>query len=91
MDSKLNKKKILAASVAGLLTLTGIVGMASTVFAEDVKCSGINACKGQGACAGKDNSCAGKNACKGKGVSSVASADECTKAGGALVPATPAA
>lgn len=36
------------------------------------ECSGINSCKGKGACGGKDktgeaHSCAGKNACKGQG------------------------
>ena len=31
------------------------------------ECHGINSCKGQGACAGKDHRCAGMNSCKGQG------------------------
>lgn len=31
------------------------------------KCSGINGCKGKGACGGKGHACAGKNTCKGQG------------------------
>ena len=32
-----------------------------------VKCEGVNACKGQTACATAKNACAGQNACKGQG------------------------
>ena len=32
-----------------------------------VRCQGVNECKGKGACGGPDSSCAGTNACKGKG------------------------
>ena len=32
-----------------------------------VRCSGVNECKGKGACGGADSSCAGTNDCKGKG------------------------
>jgi hypothetical protein len=76
MDSK--KKKLLAASVAGLLAVTGVVASTQKVFAQGVKCSGINACKGLG----ED----GTNACKGQGWVTSASADECVNAGGTVVP-----
>ena len=86
MEVKKDRKHALvAASVAGLLALTGLVVGASAVYAEDVKCSGINGCKGEGKCAGADHSCAGKNACKGQGWINSASAEECTKAGGTVV------
>ena len=91
MEKKAKKKMLLAASVAGLMAMTGVLSTASMVFAEEVNCSGINACKGTGACAGKGNSCAGKNACKGQGWSKSASEAECVKAGGTVVPAAPAA
>ncbi len=77
---------LLAASVAGLLALTGALTGANTVYA-DVNCSGINACKGKGECGGKGNACAGKNACKGEGWMKSASAKECEAAGGKVVPA----
>ena len=49
-----------------------------------VMCAGINACKGQGACAGAGNACAGQNGCKGKGVIK-APKDDCAKKGGKVV------
>ncbi|HXV27519.1 MAG TPA: hypothetical protein VD913_00995 [bacterium] len=82
MENK--KKMLLAASVAGLLAVTGFIGTTNTVYAEGVHCSGINACKGTGACAGAGNECAGKNACKGLGVTETASADECAAQGGTV-------
>ena len=81
------KKMLLAASVAGLLTLTG-VAVSGTVYAADVACQGVNACKGMGDCGGTGHSCAGKNACKGQGVVNVSDA-ACAKLGGTL--AAPAA
>ena len=49
-----------------------------------VACTGVNECKGKGECHAADGShgCGGKNACKGKGWNMVATAEECTKAGG---------
>src|SRR5688572_32963747 len=41
--------------------------------AANVKCTGVNECKGKGACAGAGNACAGKNECKGKGVTAMRS------------------
>ena len=52
-----------------------------------VKCGGINACKGKGACHGAANSCAGQNACKGKGWVE-ATAKECKDKKGAVIPDT---
>ena len=88
MENKKTKKKmLLAASVAGLMAITGALSTASLVFAEEVHCSGINACKGKGECAGKSGSCAGKNACKGEGWMKSASEAECVAAGGKALPA----
>jgi uncharacterized membrane protein len=46
-----------------------------------VKCYGINACKGQGACATATNACQGQNSCKGKGITKT-SAEDCKAKGG---------
>ncbi len=53
-----------------------------------VMCQGINACKGQGACA--VNNCAGTNKCKGLGWLSLTEA-ECAEKGGTVANAKPAA
>jgi hypothetical protein len=52
----------------------------------DVKCLGINECKGQAQCGGAPggHSCAGQNECKGKGWLKV-SAAECTEKGGSVL------
>jgi len=49
-----------------------------------IKCTGLNECKGKGACAGAGNACAGKNECKGKGVTKATEAD-CKAKGGTIV------
>lgn len=84
--NKAKKKMLLAASVAGILAVTGMVS-SGTVYAEDgVACAGINACKGQGACGGKGHGCAGMNACKGEGWIMVENEAACTEQGGEVVP-----
>jgi uncharacterized membrane protein len=52
--------------------------------AANVKCTGVNECKGKGACGGAGNACAGKNECKGKGVTAMTEAD-CKTKGGTVV------
>ncbi len=54
-----------------------------------VQCTGVNACKGKGACKTAANACKGKNDCKGKGVQML-SAKKCAKLKGTVVEATPA-
>lgn len=72
----------IATAAAGL-----ILGGTATILADEkaggetVHCSGVNACKGQGACGTAEHSCAGLNACKGKGWVEM-SAEECQKKGG---------
>lgn len=52
---------------------------------SQVKCLGINECKGKGACGGPSgNICAGQNECKGKGWIKVAKA-ECQELGGQIL------
>ncbi len=92
MEKMNNKKQVLlAASVAGLLAVTGAMILPATAHAEEVPCYGVNACKGTGACKGQANECAGKNACKGTGVIKVESKEACLgMQGGSLTAPVPA-
>ena len=83
-SEKNNKKKVLvAASIAGLLALSG-VAVTPTAHAAGDKCYGVNKCAGTGACGGVGHSCAGQNSCKGKGWLEIDS-DTCLKIeGGSL-------
>lgn len=80
-----SSKIILASAVAGLLAGATMALPAHATEEGKVKCYGVNACKGQGACGGKGHSCAGKNACKGQGYLELEK-DECVKQGGRLTP-----
>ena len=79
-------KGILIAAAAATLLASGAVRARAEEKAggDNVKCVGINECKGHGACAGAGNSCAGKNDCKGKGMLEVPKA-ECQKKGGKII------
>jgi len=79
-------KGILIAAAAATLLASGAVRARAEEKAggDNVKCVGINDCKGHGSCAGAGNSCAGKNDCKGKGVVEVPKA-ECQKKGGKII------
>jgi uncharacterized membrane protein len=77
---------LIATAAAGLILSGAVAARAAgeKTGGDTVNCAGINACKGQGACAGAGHSCAGKNSCKGQGwVES--SKDECLKKGGKIV------
>ena len=78
-------KGMMIAGAAAALFLSGAVTARAEEKkgGEQVMCSGINACKGQGACGGKGHSCAGKNSCKGQGFLEL-SKEECTQKGGSL-------
>ena len=74
----------LAAAAAGLL-LSGAVsadeGAAGKTADANIKCAGINSCKGQTACKSASNECKGKNSCKGKGFLAVSKEDCAAKKG----------
>ncbi len=56
------------AIAAASMILSGAVMTTTAQAAEkDIKCVGVNACKGQSACKTAASSCKGKNGCKGKG------------------------
>jgi uncharacterized membrane protein len=79
-------KGMLIAGAAAALFLSGAVTARAEEKAggDQVTCSGVNACKGQGTCAGAGHSCAGMNACKGQGVVKTTAA-ECKSKGGKVV------
>ena len=82
------------ASAAATLLLAGCGGTASTetkmeakvpaAKVASVKCSGINSCKGAGACATATSACAGQNSCKGQGWIKATKAD-CDAKGGKVI------
>ncbi len=83
----MSTKGILIATAAATLFLSGagIARADEKMGGDEVRCAGINACKGQGSCASAHNSCAGKNACKGQGISKTSAAD-CKAKGGTVAP-----
>jgi hypothetical protein len=82
--NRMTKGMLIAGAAAGLLMSGAVPARASSHEGGDkVHCLGVNACKGQGACATADNQCAGKNACKGKGVVEMSAAD-CKAKGGTV-------
>jgi hypothetical protein len=60
------KGAFVAAAVAGMFT-AAIPAVAKAADSDKVHCSGINECKGKGACKSAKSSCKGMNDCKGKG------------------------
>ncbi len=81
------------ASAAATLLLAGCssyggdsASMAKTSSAKmaDVKCSGINSCKGTSACATATSACKGQNSCKGIGWVKASKAD-CAAKGGKVI------
>jgi len=77
----------IASAALGLMAGGATVATAASHEGGEVKCAGINSCKGQGECAAADGShdCGGKNSCEGKGWGTSESAEECTEQGGTVV------
>jgi uncharacterized membrane protein len=80
----------LATSVAALLAMTGCGSKnddpSTAKTSQEVKCEGVNECKGTSECASKDgNACQGHNECKGKGWQTYPSAKACTDKGGKVL------
>ena len=81
-------KGMLIAGAAAALFLSGAVGARAEEKSggDQVLCQGVNACKGQGQCAGGGHMCGGQNSCKGKGALKM-SASDCKTKGGTATPA----
>ena len=77
---------LIATAAAGLILTGAVLARADEQKSggDMIHCAGVNACKGQGSCAGAGNSCAGMNSCKGKGVLDM-SKEDCLKKGGKVV------
>jgi hypothetical protein len=84
----MKRKGFLIATAAATLFLSGAVTARAEEKAggDQVICDGVNACKGQGSCAGAGHACAGKNACKGQGHTKTSAAD-CKAKGGKIADA----
>jgi len=84
--------KLLAAAVASMFAGAAYAGDppkdAKKADAKDtaaqIKCTGVNECKGKGACGGANHGCAGNNECKGKGWITLAEKD-CKAKGGTVL------
>ena len=78
---------IALASAAATLLLAGTTSVNAAAHAKkpaEVKCSGINSCKGTSACATATSACAGQNSCKGVGWIKASKAD-CDAKGGTVL------
>ena len=75
----------LVASLVGCASSQPEPAAPSGATEGSVKCSGVNSCKGSGACSTADHACAGHNACKGQGWIKTTSAEECTSKGGTVL------
>ena len=76
------KGTLIAASVAGLFSAAApFATAADQKDGEQITCSGINACKGHGACASGSHGCAGKNGRKGQGLTKTTKKDCADKSG----------
>jgi hypothetical protein len=74
------------AAAAAALMLAGTVTAPTAVAQDNVKCYGVNACKGQAACKTAKNDCKGHNACKGQGFVQLSKADCEAKGGSTSAP-----
>jgi hypothetical protein len=81
METDMNKQTLRVA--AALFAVGSIVSAANAQ--GSVKCTGINACKGQSSCMTSSSSCKGLNNCKGQGWSETASDAQCTAKGGKVL------
>ena len=80
-----NTVSCLAAAAAVLVIAGTQVAPAAEASKGDVKCYGVNACKGNSACKSAGNACKGQNACKGTGFVPT-SAGACKQLGGGTSP-----
>lgn len=87
----MKKSTLVASAVASLFAMGAYAADAKAPAKDDkaaasnVKCTGVNECKGKGACGvpGKHD-CHGQNECKGKGWIQL-SKEECSKKGGTVL------
>jgi uncharacterized membrane protein len=89
LNGKTIKGALIASAVAALFAANPALaqekGKTNKTTAKAVHCSGVNECKGKGACAGADNACKSQNSCKGKGYLDTKTEKECLDKGGKVL------
>lgn len=83
--SQLKTGVAIATAAAALFSTALLATHVQAADKAEVKCSGVNSCKGTSECKTATNECKGHNSCKGQGWVTKKSADECKKAGGKVV------
>lgn len=83
MNAKTTGAAIAVAAAA--LFLAGPIVPANAASHAQVKCSGINSCKGTSECKTATSACKGQNSCKGHGWVHTKTAKECQEKGGKVV------
>lgn len=74
---------LLATMIGTMFSASSFADSATTNTNEaSVKCTGVNACKGNSACKTATNACKGQNSCKGQGIVMTQTEKECTDQGG---------
>jgi len=85
--SAMNKVMSVVATAAAIAFVTApFTATTAQANHHQVKCYGVNSCKGKGSCKSASNACKGQNSCKGKGLV-MKSAKKCKKMGGTEEPA----
>ena len=79
------KGQLIAAAVASMFAQGVALADDGKSTDKQVRCAGVNACKGQGQCNQADHGCAGVNTCKGKGWIKIAEKD-CKAKKGTILP-----
>lgn len=87
MKLRANSDAALAAAAAALVATPMTAPVAFAASASKVKCYGVNACNGKGACKTAAISCKGQNACKGQGFTQLKNS-MCLAKKGSLTPST---
>jgi hypothetical protein len=82
------KGALIASAVASMFAVGGVAkAKGKDAKGSTVMCTGVNECKGKGACKGGEGGCKGKNECKGKGVVEAKTEKDCTDKGGKVAAA----
>ncbi len=92
MKTKSLKTVVFASAVASMFASAAFAGDKAAAMPKkdakatgtEIRCGGVNECKGKGACGGADHGCAGQNECKGKGWITLAEKD-CKAKGGTVI------
>ena len=72
---KTSKAGGVAIATAAALLFGTLAASSASADEAKIKCTGVNACKGQSSCKSATNSCKGMNSCKGQGFLEMSKAD----------------